>query len=213
MPHKPNFWNLHPHTQHIEDETRMIQSGVCKITTITHPNSLASDPLALDQTYIIFFGIITIQALEQAAHVPASPLVAPHVGSVSKKNALEPDDSGAAASIWAEAALAIDVVWIGMGAVLAIGVASIGIEAALAIGATRTQRLAMMILSTSDTTYQHIPVKMRPEKGPWVTEDQGDCNGAIKTILRRGNNLLHTCNGAIKTKGKKSLHCSKYQPD
>ena len=43
---------------------------------------------------------------------------------------------------------------------------------------------------------------MRNTKGPWVTEDQGDCNGAIKTILMVWNELLHTCNGAIKTKGK-----------
>jgi len=29
----------------------------------------------------------------------------------------------------------------------------------------------------------HICVKIRPVKGPWVTEDQGDCNGGIKTIF------------------------------
>ena len=38
-------------------------------------------------------------------------------------------------------------------------------------------------------------VKTQDIKGPWVTEDQGDCNGGIKT------------------KGKNPLHCSKYQPD
>ena len=58
---------------------------------------------------------------------------------------------------------------------------------------------------TITTTHFHIPtlflvshvyhVETWSVKGPWVTEDQGDCNGAIKT------------------KGKKLLHCSKYQPD
>ena len=54
------------------------------------------------------------------------------------------------------------------------------------------------------------PVKTRSIRGPWVIEDQGDCNGRIKTRLTIRDCLLHTCNGRIKTKGKSPSHCSKY---
>ena len=44
-------------------------------------------------------------------------------------------------------------------------------------------------------------VKTQSVRCPWVTEDPGDCNEGIKTVLTIESTLLHTCNGGIKTKG------------
>ena len=76
MPRKSNTSALHPHTRRTEGGTKSFQLGVCKINTTTHPNHLASCPLALDRTHIVWLHALSVQAEGQATHVPASLPVA-----------------------------------------------------------------------------------------------------------------------------------------